>query len=182
MADDGFYRVSLSSGEALATVAALRALYALLQDDSIIADIDPDILESAAERILEDLPEFMAPQADRLAAALALTLVESKVGSRDRYEEQYGATEPPFPIARHRRLLEDALGQGKNVEIEYYVASRREWTSRDVAISDVYKKNEEWYLSGQCGLRQEYRHFKLDHIRAVRILSSEDDVSDPFAE
>jgi predicted DNA-binding transcriptional regulator YafY len=68
------------------------------------------------------------------------------------------------------------------VEIEYYVASRREWTTRDVAISDVYKKNEEWYLSGQCGLRQEYRHFKLDHIRAVRLLNGEDDVPDPFAE
>jgi hypothetical protein len=71
----------------------LRTLHALLQDDTIVADIDPDILESAADRILEDLPEFMAPQADRLAAALALTLVESKVGSRDRYEEQYGNTE-----------------------------------------------------------------------------------------
>lgn len=182
MADDEFYRVSLSSGEALATLAALRTLQALLQDDAIIADIDPDILESAADRITSDLPEFMAPQADRLAAALALTLIETKMGGRDRYEEQYGESEPPFPIARHRRLLQDAFEQGKNVEIEYYVASRREWTTRDVAISDVYKKNEEWYLSGQCGMRQEYRHFKLDHIRTVRTLDRGDDVPDPFAE
>lgn len=182
MADDGFYRVSLSSGEALATVAALRALHALLQNEEMVADIDPDILESAADRISEELPEFMAPQADRLAAALALTLIETKIGSRNYDEEPYGKTEPPFPIARHRRLLEDALEQGRNVEIEYYVASRREWTTRDVTISDVYEKNEEWYLSGQCGLRHEYRHFRLDHIRAVRTLNHEEDVPDPFAE
>ena len=124
----------------------------------------------------------MAPQADRLAAALALTLIETKIGSGDAYKEQYDKAEPPFPIARNRRLLEDAFEQGKTVSIEYYVASRHEWTTRDVAISDVYKKNEEWYLSGQCGLRQEYRHFRLDHIRAVRLLSDEDTVPDPFME
>jgi predicted DNA-binding transcriptional regulator YafY len=180
MGDDGFYRVSLSSGEALATLAALRALHALLSDDETAADIDADILESAANRISEELPEYMAPQADRLAAALALTLVETKIGSGEQIREEYNNAEPPFPIARNRRLLEDAFEQGKEVEIEYYVASRREWTTRDVSISDVYKKNEEWYLSGQCGLRQEYRHFKLDHIRAVRIVGHEDDVPDPF--
>jgi predicted DNA-binding transcriptional regulator YafY len=182
MADDGFYRVSLSSGEALATLAALRTLQALLSDMDSVADIDPGILESAADRIADELPEFMAPQADRLAASLALTLLETKIGVSALSEEQYNKTEPPFPLARNRRLLEDAFEQGKSVEIEYYVASRREWTTRDVAISDVYQKNDEWYLSGQCGLRHEYRHFKLDHIRAVRILHEEDEVPDPFSE
>jgi predicted DNA-binding transcriptional regulator YafY len=180
VAEDGLYRISLSSGEALATLAALRTLHALLDDDDTISDIDPGILESAADRITEELPEYMAPQADRLAAALALTLIETKVGSGEQIREEYSKTEPPFPIARTRRLLEDAFEQGKEVEIEYYVASRREWTTRDVAISDVYKKNEEWYLSGQCGLRQEYRHFKLDHIRAVRVVGHEDELPDPF--
>ncbi|MES2463180.1 MAG: WYL domain-containing protein [Armatimonadota bacterium] len=180
MANDEFYRVSLSSGEALATLAALRALHALLDSDETTWDIDPGILESAADRIAADLPEFMAPQADRLAAAVAQALVENKLGFGGGNEEQSDRTEPPFPIARNRRLLTDAFEQGKDVEIEYYVASRREWTTRDVAISDVYKKNEEWYLSGQCGLRQEYRHFKLDHVRAVRVLNEEDEVPDPF--
>jgi predicted DNA-binding transcriptional regulator YafY len=181
MADDGFYRVSLSSGEALATLAALRTLNALLDSDQIVSDIDPAILESAADRIAEELPEFMAPQADRLAAAVARTLVETRIGSSDLKEEFYDDAEPPFPTARNRRLLEDAFEQGKKAEIEYYVASRHEWTTRDVSISDVYKKNDEWYLSGQCGLRQEYRHFKLDHIRAVRVLDDEDTAApDPF--
>jgi predicted DNA-binding transcriptional regulator YafY len=183
MADDGLYRISLSSGEALATLAALRALHALLDSDDIVSDIDPAILESAADRITEELPEFMAPQADRLAAAVARTLVETKVGSSHLREELYDQAEPPFPIARNRRLLEDAFEQGKDVEIEYYVASRHEWTTRDVVISDVYKKNEEWYLSGQCGLRQEYRHIKLDHLRAVRVLDKldkEDHIPDPI--
>lgn len=182
MADEGLYRVSLSSGEALATVAVLRALHGLLAGSDILSDIDPGILESAADRIAEELPEFMGPQSDRLAAALAITLIESNIAAGDAAREEYSRREPPFPIARNRRLLEDAFEQGKTAEIEYYVASRREWTTRDVAISDVYKKNDEWYLSGQCGLRGEYRHFKLDHIRAVRVLDEESDVLDPFEE
>ncbi|MBC8103731.1 MAG: WYL domain-containing protein [Cytophagales bacterium] len=148
----------------------------------MVSEIDPGILESAADRIAAELPEFMTPQADRLAAALAAALIEAGLGnSPERFPEPDRA-EPPFPIARNRRLLEAAFEQGKPVEIEYYVASRSEWTTRHVAISDVYEKKEEWYLSGQCGLRQEYRHFRLDHIRAVLVLDDEDHLPDPFGD
>jgi predicted DNA-binding transcriptional regulator YafY len=87
-------------------------------------------------------------------------------------------------VGRTRRLLEDANDPRLPVEIEYFVASRNEWTARRVEIADVYAQNDTWYVSGHCGLRGDFRQFRLDHIRAVRVLDGEDDegMPDPFAE
>jgi predicted DNA-binding transcriptional regulator YafY len=62
------------------------------------------------------------------------------------------------------------------------VAGRKEWTHRRVDIGNVYEQNGTWYLSGQCGLRNDHRQFRLDHIRAVRVLDEENDLADPFGE
>ena len=89
---------------------------------------------------------------------------------------------PPFPIRRNRRLLEDAYEERQPVEIEYYVAGRKEWTHRRVDISSVHAQNGTWYLSGQCGLRNDHRQFRLDHIRSVRVLDDANNMPDPFTE
>lgn len=177
---DEFYRVPLSSSEALATLAVLRALDALITSGALPeTQIAPGILASASERIASETPEFLSDQAHALSGSLAHALMtELRGGEADDAER----TEPPFPVRRTRRLLEDAEERELPVEIEYFVASRNEWTIRRVSISDVSKRDDTWYLSGQCGLRGDYRRFRLDHIRSVRVLDAEDDVSDPFAD
>lgn len=176
---DEFYRVPLSSAEALATLAVLRALHGLAGEGGggaagiLDTDIAPDVLESAAERIAAEVPEFVAAQADRLAGTLAHALVVNAAEITENTGDQ--RTEPPFPIGRTRRLLEDAFERRAPVEIEYYVQSRREWTARRVEITDVHERGGSWYLSGQCGMRGDFRRFRLENIRAIRVLDAEDE-------
>lgn len=179
--DTAYYRVSLSSGEALATLAVLRALDQATGSARLFTetDIEPGILANAADRLAGELPEFTVVKADRLAAALVRTLREA-AGTDERDDETRET--PPFPIRRTRRLLEDAYEENQPVEIEYYVAGRKEWTHRRVDISSVYEQSGTWYLSGQCGLRNDHRQFRLDHIRAVRVLDDPlESALDPFA-
>lgn len=182
---DEFYRVPLSSAEALATVAALRALDALVDsgavDDPALA-LAPGILASAAERIAAELPEFLADQATALSGTIAHALMTAERIAGVDDEEGEARDTPPFPIRRTRRLLEDAYENATPVEIEYFVASRKQWTHRRVDISDVYEKNGIVYLTGECGLRGDFRQFRIDHIRSVRVLDDEDAAPerDPF--
>ena len=172
-----FYRVSLSSAEALSTLAALRALSALTDAGALDTEIETGIFQSAADRIAAEVPEFVARRAELLSAQLAEALWPNSGASAG--DEEMG-DEPPFPIRRTRRLLEDAYEQDLRVEIEYYVSSREEWTTRRVDISDVHEKNGTWYMSGHDFLRGEHRLFRLDHIRSVRVLD-EPVLADPFA-
>ncbi len=176
---DPFYRVPLSSAEALATLAALRALSELGKAGFLTAEIEPGILESAADRIADEVPEFVARRAETLSGSLADAL-RPNFGAPTSDEEESG-DEPPFPIRRTRRLLTDAYEQESQVEIEYFVASRDEWTTRRIDIRDVQERNGTWYLSGHDYLRGEPRLFRLDHIRSVRVLD-EPTLPDPFME
>jgi len=177
--DDEFYRIPLTSGEALGVLAALRALKEFLteNDSTIVSEIDPGILDSAAERVASELPEFTQDRAERLANGL-LQALRNAGSLADVFGDTLNAGgsdtgEPPFPIGRTRRLLEDALEQNQPAEIEYFVTSRNEWTTRCVDVVEVRAIDGTWYLSGQCRLRNDYRQFRLDHIRAVRILDDE---------
>ena len=173
---DPFYRVPLSSAEALATLAALRALSALTRSNHLDTEIEPGIFQSAADHIAEEVPEFLVSRAESLSGPLAEALRSNLRAFAD--DEELG-DEPPFPVRRTRRLLQDAYEQDLRVEIEYYVASREEWTTRRVDISDVHERNGTWYLSGYDWLRGEHRMFRLDHIRYVRVLD-EPVLPDPF--
>jgi hypothetical protein len=181
-----FYRVPFTSGEALVVLATLKAV-ARLTDAArggVDTDLEPGILPSALERFTEEVPEYLAGQADRLAGAVersfreALAAGNGMAGGSDEEER----TAPPFPIGRSRRLLEDAFDRRVPVEIEYFVRSRNEWTTRRVDITDVYDDKGAWLLAGRCGMRDDYRQFRLDHIRAVRVLDGDDGVPDPFDE
>ena len=179
---DEYYRVPLSSGEVLAILAALRAVETLLESEAVASAIEPGVLRSAADRIRAQVPDFVTGRAEILAGSMAETLrdaagVEPEAGDPDR---------PPFPIRRTRRLLEDAFERRLTAEIEYFVASRSEWTTRHLEITDVHEMNDIWYVSGHCGLREDFRRFRLDHIRSVRVLDDGETaaaaVRDPFVE
>jgi hypothetical protein len=170
---DAYYQIPLTTSEAKATLAALTALCAALaadtdEDAPLFEDFDPEILDSAAESIAEQLPEFALPQVDRLAKQLTAWLSPRPEPEPAPFG-RHGDEEPPFPTERNRRRLERALDRGLPAEIEYYVRSREEWTVRRVDIEDVFEDEGSWYLEGYCRLRRDHRLFRLDNIRAVRI-------------
>jgi hypothetical protein len=196
---DEFYRVPLTTGEALATLAALKTLSHLCEnlggDTGTV--LDTGILQNAITRITDEMPDFASEQAERLAASLAAALVEAGLGqSGTGMNAGTGEeSEPPFYTGRTRRLLEDAFSRRVPVEIEYYVRSRDQWTTRRVDIIDVYEeagtssesRDSYWNLRGHCQMRNDIRQFRLDHIRAVRVLDlnnedDEDGIPDPFSD
>jgi predicted DNA-binding transcriptional regulator YafY len=79
--------------------------------------------------------------------------------------------------------LEQARRSTGVAEIEYFVASRNQWSTRSVEIRDVYEGENGWYLEGECLLRRDHRMFRLENIRSVRVVPgkvSADDLPDPF--
>lgn len=187
-----FNQVSLTTEEAKATLAVLRAVRNVLidADGAAFTDFDSDILTTAADRIAEELPEFTVTRAERLSDELAAWL-EKRAETAPETFGRHGDEKPPFPVQRNRRVLKRAFDRGLAAEIEYYVRSREEWTVRRVDIEDVFEDEDTWYLEGYCRLRRDHRLFRLDNIRAVRIpgedspddIADEDgDEADPFAD
>jgi predicted DNA-binding transcriptional regulator YafY len=179
---DEYYRVPLTSAEALAAIAALRAVHALQEAGGLETEIEPGILRSAADRMAGEVPDFLSDQAEALAGSLAYALRAGPRAGGSGEEHDGPGDAPPFPTRRTRRLLEDAFEHDAPVEIEYFVQSRDDWTTRRVLISDVYEREGAWYLSGHCELRGDFRQFRLDHIRSVRLLDEDAEVRDPFNE
>lgn len=180
---DDFYRVPLSTGEATAAIAALRVVCSILQREGVASDIAPEVLESAAARIEAEIPEFLGTAAEKLRTLLADTLAQANF---DQFEPDESSRQsmPPFGIGRTRRILEQAWRSSGIAEIEYYVASRNQWSTRSVQISDVYESENGWYLEGECLLRKDHRMFRLENIRTARVVpgvvSADDDLPDPF--
>lgn len=180
---DDFYRVPLSTSEATVAVATLRAVCALLQREGVASDIAPEVLESAATRIEAELPDFLSATTQKLRAILEEALAEANFGTPSGDEPN---THPrlPFAIGRTRHLLETAWRSSGFAEIEYFVASRNEWSTRRVEISNVYERENGWYVEGECQLRKDHRLFRLENIRAVRVVASkdpaDDELPDPF--
>ncbi len=178
---DDFYRVPLSTAEAVATVAVLRVVCALLQEPVVASDVSPELSESAASRITAEIPDFMSPAAEKLRPLLAEALAQANLSRMDSDTES--TLQAPLRIGRTRWLLEQAERATGIAEIEYFVASRNEWTTRRVQIDDVYQSENGWYLEGESLLRRDHRLFKLENIRAVRVVNSDSKEDlDPFDE
>jgi predicted DNA-binding transcriptional regulator YafY len=62
-----------------------------------------------------------------------------------------------------------ALLNRKQLEIEYYVKSRDETTSRVISPQQMIYYRENWYLDAHCHLRKDLRSFSLDGIINARI-------------
>ena len=172
---DEYYRVPLSTGEATATIAALRVVCTLLQQSGVVSDIAHKLLESAAARIEAEIPDFLAVSAEKLRPALTQSLARANFD-----DANSDTTNTSLHIARSRRLLETAWRTSGVAEIEYFVARRNEYTTRRVSITNVYETEAGWYVAGECSLRRDHRLFRLEHIRAVRVAPAHRPADDPF--
>ena len=176
---DDYYRVPLTTGEAVAAIAALRVVCEVLQKEGVASDIAPEIFESAAARIEAELPDFLAATVQKLRPIIAESLAQAN------FTDDGGDKGTARSVLHTRQLLEAAWYTKSGIaEIEYFVSSRNEWTTRRVRIANVYETSTGWYVEGECQLRRDHRMFRLENIRAVRPVSSPDDASDhdPFDE
>lgn len=68
--------------------------------------------------------------------------------------------------------LRSAVSAERMIEIEYYSFSRDSWGIRRVDPWRVQAIDGKWYLEGHCHAAEDARVFRLDRIRALRILDT----------
>jgi proteasome accessory factor C len=111
----------------------------------------------AAGRALLSVPGSDA----RGPLATALDKLEDALGAPGRLAVDVGGGD-------HLAELQDALGAGEQVEIDYYSLNRDEMTTRVVDPWRVFHAFGAWYLAAWCHRAEAERLFRVDRVRAVR--------------
>jgi predicted DNA-binding transcriptional regulator YafY len=70
----------------------------------------------------------------------------------------------------HLRVILDALGTKKLLEMNYTTFVEEKTSNRTVESVGVYYAMEQWYLIAWCRVRQDYRTFRLDRINRLKLL------------
>jgi len=100
------------------------------------------------------------------ALARALAKLETVLGDRRRIA--IDLDEPAnLPIVRR------AIADRRQLEIDYYSASRDERTSRRVDPYAAFATEGHWYLDGFCHLAGDVRLFRIDRIQSARLAADE---------
>ena len=90
-----------------------------------------------------------------------------------------GVQVAPGP-AEHMTALQAALGQQRQVQLEYMSASRGELTSRTVDPYGLIAAMGHWYLVGGDHMHDEERMFRVDRIKSVEVLDAAAVVPEDF--
>ena len=75
---------------------------------------------------------------------------------------------PPEVMA----ALSEAVASHHQVELDYYSFGRDQWTQRVVDPYAVFSAGGQWYVSAWCHMVDDERLFRLDRVRAARLLDS----------
>ncbi len=120
-----------------------------------------DILDAVASGLSDAEREAAAIHADQLLRDLE-RLIEGYL---------------PYPAGEHRSdpeqmrsLIEQALAQGRDLEIVYWSAGRGQQTTRRVTPYWIEEQGGVPYLVGYCHTRQAQRVFRLDRIEVAHII------------
>lgn len=66
-------------------------------------------------------------------------------------------------------ILLKAIAEKKAVAMEYRAFGNDENSSRLIEPIGIFHENENWYTIGFCHLRDEYRQFRIDRVRAIKL-------------
>jgi len=132
----------LTSDEALALVAALRALLGV-----------PGLVETAAV-------ETALAKLEAAAGGAAVSADDVAVAVDD------SVTDPAVVAT-----IADALATGRRVHLRYWVPARDEATERDVDPIRMFTSEGKPYFTGWCHLVGDVRTFRLDRALEVTVLS-----------
>lgn len=62
-----------------------------------------------------------------------------------------------------------AIAESRIIEIKYFAASKKEWTTRLVEPINLWHYSMGWHLIGLCKLRNDYRDFRLDRMKEISL-------------
>jgi predicted DNA-binding transcriptional regulator YafY len=134
--------------------------------------------EASAMLLAGKLVEKMTDQSTRKSFESALMKIKAVLNDRqrDHLEELQSSVEvhlstheqkPDFPDL-FLTELQQAVIQKKTVEIEYYASYRDQLTSRTIEPIGLFYYSGGWHLIAWCQLRNDYRDFRADRIKALQ--------------
>jgi proteasome accessory factor C len=106
------------------------------------------------------------PEAPSLASALEklrASLGPDLLGGDEGVIGLSGGGDPPV----HLELLRRSASTHERIEIEYFAASTRRWSSRAIEPEEVFSSMGNWYLAAWDVDADEERLFRIDRIRAA---------------
>lgn len=107
-----------------------------------------ETLEEALKKIYDIIPKDIRNKAKFMERRIAITPVEHE-------------------RADLIKVIEEAIKEQKELQIEYYTYSRDDFSKRVVRPYGLINYAENWYLAGFCLLRNEERVFRVDRIKNV---------------
>ncbi len=128
---------------ALATAAKL-----LLEDEGLGEAANP--LEVAVSKIVDSLPAEARKLFDELSPRYVMLAGESG-------------------MAPQLEILRKAIDERREIELEYFAASRMETSSRTVRPYGLHLHRGFWYLAAHCLERESKRVFRLSRIRKISL-------------
>ncbi|MCZ6786249.1 MAG: WYL domain-containing protein, partial [Planctomycetota bacterium] len=113
-------------------------------------------------------PARGAPMAGAVAGLVKK--LERALGTRDvkRLSRRIGARRRPSALGKRLHLLQQALDDQCEVEIEYYTQRRRAFSERRVRPYALIDHLGQFYLVGRDSVRGRELSFRVDRIRTIR--------------
>jgi len=114
-------------------------------------------------------PARGAPLAQAVAGLIRK--LERALGSRDvkRLARRLGARRRPGALGQRLKVLQQALDEQRELEIEYYTQRRRALSERRVRPYALIDHLGHFYLVGRASLRNRELSFRVDRIRSARL-------------
>lgn len=130
-------------------------------DASMVAPMD-----SALLKIRSVLPRERQDDLERLNRAIAI----------------YGAPRLQSGLDQRTLLpIQQAIVSRRVLRMTYRAKGTTETTVRDVEPLGITLHNGGWYLVGWCRLRRDFRHFKLERLRSLDVLSERFEMRPDFS-
>jgi proteasome accessory factor C len=106
------------------------------------------------------------PEAEALRSAL--NKLATSLGPEALGKLQVEVGEAPAEEAAHLEAVRDASARRERLEVDYYSASRDEFTTRRIDPEQVFSAIGNWYVVAWDGRSDAERLFRVDRIRATR--------------
>jgi proteasome accessory factor C len=153
-------------------------------DDFVDIYVEDDRVYVELDQRLSAPPRFTAAEGVALAAAAAL-LAPSGGEALTQALSRLERVLPPQAVERYRAMsrqldvaveapdflgaLSGAVEQRREVELDYFTASRGKTERRRVRPYELFSHRGQWYLSGHCLSRGEPRLFRLDRVAGLEV-------------
>ena len=167
-------RLKFNKKELLALLKAIKILQS--GEELLGVNVDKEIVVGLIEKFLKEIDAKSAKKIDKEIVSLIKEARESSqlpdYGGSDEKDGDYFDRNfgPNYAYSCTLKILNQAIEDGKTVEINYFSANRGKFTKRKVKPENIERRSGTPYLNAFCYLRNDDRVFKLSRIKDIKLI------------